>query len=186
MFHTAASKYPEKFQFIDWADRKLGRFENKMRMKQLGGAIYSFKQLLKEFMILGLSKATEDTINAIKEVGGKNFNIWANDELKLRFHHQMRFIRALGNVIKHGNSRIIDNGHLNNNFLIKKCGISDGTDIFYLDFDTKKYIFYTFVFLSCLSSHLTGIPTAFSRWTSEKREYNRFEKYFIPDVFKKL
>jgi hypothetical protein len=140
-----------------WVDEALGQFDNKGRMKQLGGFVSFGRSLLREFCILGMAKVFEDILVSSREMGLREFDIWSGDELGLPYHHQIRCIRNLANVIKHNNSRIVVGGGSACRFLLEKAGFAPGTSLGNMEFDEERSLFQIYVFLVALCGHLTGV-----------------------------
>ena len=156
-FKVTLEKQIESAADIPWFDSSLGHFENKSRMKQLGAFVNFSRELQREFCILGMAKVIEDLLVSAKDLRLPAFDMWSGDELKLPYHHHMRCIRNLANVVKHNGSRIVAGGGSACHFLITKAGYKPGTEIAHIDFDIEKSLFQTYAFLSALSCHLTGV-----------------------------
>jgi hypothetical protein len=156
-FKVTFEKQIENARQMPWFDATLGHLENKSRMKELGAFVYFSRELLREFCILGMAKVIEDVLASAEDLGLPTFDIWSGDELQLPYHHNIRCVRNLANVIKHNNSRIVEGGGSACRFLIEKAGCKPGTDIALLDFDIEKSLFQTEAFLFALCSHLTGL-----------------------------
>ena len=157
-FKVASEKQIETIGKMRWFNEALERGENKDRMKQLGGFLSFSRTLLREFSILGMAKAFENVIVTSKELGLPEFKIWSGDKLGLPYHHEMRCVRNFANVVKHNDSRIVDDGNRACRFLIDEADFKPGTTIAHMEFDIEKSLFQTWAFLGALSSHLTGVP----------------------------
>ena len=115
-----------------WWDDSLGRYEQKIRMKEVGGGTFQFIGFLHENSILALTKVIEDISIQLKR------------DLKFKFdsvknHHNVIYlkelltIRALSNVIKHNVSVLDRKSSESAKYLVDDCGLDDGTDLrFYI------------------------------------------------------
>ncbi len=172
-FQVAIHAQIERIAKTDWLDASLSRRDNKDRKKELGGFLFFSRDLLREFEILGMAKTFDDTLVLAKELGLPAFNIWADNELRLPYYHEMRSVRALANVIKHNGSRIVAGGGEACRFLIEKVGFKPDTQIAYIDFDIEKALYQTYVFLDALSGYLTGVAV-------ETIDFEQFKTSVLP------
>lgn len=156
-FEVAIRAQIEGVAKTDWFDPSLSHLENKTRKKQLGGFLFFSRDLLREFEILGMAKTLEDVLVEATGLGLPSFDIWAGDDLNLPYHHEMRCVRSLANVIKHSASRIVAGGGPACQFLIERAGFKPDTEIAYIGFDLEKALYQTYVFLDALSGHLAGV-----------------------------
>ena len=155
-FQAAVAMHVGEMAKAPWFDPSLGRLDNKSRMKELGGFLFLSKELLREFLILGMAKAFEDFVGEAADLGLPRFDLWQGDALALPYHHEVRCIRNLANVIKHNGSRIVDGGGPACASLIQ-AGFPSGAAISDLDFDIERALYQSYVFLDALTGHLTRV-----------------------------
>ena len=74
--YRATDKAISEMKKIEWYDPKASRSHNKQVMKDLGGAMFSYRKFLTEMMILGIAKSNEDLAVDIYDVLGREFVIW--------------------------------------------------------------------------------------------------------------
>lgn len=172
-FQVAIRTQIERISKTEWFDANLSRRYNKDRKNELGRFLFFSRDLLREFEILGMAKIFDDILVMAKELGMPAFNIWAGDELKLPYHHEMRSVRAFANVIKHNGSRIVAGGGEACRFLIEKVGFKPDTRIADIDFDIEKALYQTYVFLDALSGYLTGVAV-------ETVDFEQFKSTVLP------
>jgi hypothetical protein len=163
----------------EWKDPKLSYGENKFRMKMLGGLVFSYRRFVAELSLIALAKALEDLLAEASDLGCVKFEIWKGDELRLRYHHDMRFIRALANVVRHSNSRVTDNKVKNHRFLIDKCRVSPGSEVEYLRLDIPRQAYRAYWFLLQLAAHLAGVEAEAVPRT-ETVGFRRFCRVMLP------
>jgi hypothetical protein len=178
-FHVLIHADIERLTNRQWKDPRLSYGENKFRMKMLGGIVFSYRRFAAELSLLALAKALEDMLVEASDLGCRKFSIWKGDELRLRYHHEMRYIRALANTVKHSQSRIIDNASKNNRFLIDECGVRPGNEVEHLRIDVPRHVYRVYWFLMQLAAHLAGVEAD----VVPKREGNgfrRFERLMLP------
>jgi hypothetical protein len=178
-FHVLIHADLERVGNRRWKDPKLSYGDYKFRKKILGGLVFSYRRFAAELSLLALAKALEDTLVEASELGCRTFNIWKGDELRFRYHHDMRYIRALANTIKHSQSRIVDNKERNNRFLIDECGVRPGYEIEHLRIDIPRHVYRVYWFLKQLAAHLAGVIAE----AVPKRESNgflQFERLMLP------
>jgi hypothetical protein len=178
-FQVAIHAQIEEVSKTEWFDASLSHLENKTRNKQLGGFVFFSRDLLREFMILGMAKTFEDLLVEAKDLGLPTFNIWAGQELELPYHHEMRCVRSLANVIKHNGSRIVDGGGEACGFLIDTAGYKADTEIAYIDFDLEKALYQTYVFLDALSGYLTRVAVE-PPLPDAAADFERFKSGVLP------
>ncbi|MBI4561238.1 MAG: hypothetical protein HY724_04265 [Candidatus Rokubacteria bacterium] len=182
-FYASTCTQIDRLAKHPWEDENLTHSENKFRMKALGGLLFSCRRFAKELSILALAKALEDLSFEAEQLGCPKFNVWKGDELGLRYHRDMRYIRVLANVIKHSGSRVVDNGEKNNRFLIDKCGVTPGSEVEYLNIDIPRYVYRIHWFLDQLAAHLTGVePPQVPK--HERRGFTRFRRTILPSFVK--
>jgi hypothetical protein len=178
-FKVTFEKQIDSARETPWFDGSLGHFENKSRMKQLGAFVNFSHDLLREFCILGIAKVIEDVLVSAKDLGLPAFDMWSGDELRLPYHHNMRCVRNLANVVKHNSSRIVEGGGSACRFLIEKAGYKPGTEIAHIEFDIEKSLFQTYAFLGALSSYLTGVNLRI-HLDDEAAAFERFKSGALP------
>lgn len=114
-------------------------YADKHEMKHLGGTLIQMNEKFVEFIILGISKVVEDTFNLLGPVAPPNFKIWDPQIVPLRFSKEVRWIRHVGNVIKHYNSHVDTSTasskqkHNSCVSLVRDFGARDDTPVAYLD-----------------------------------------------------
>jgi len=183
-FQVAIHAQIEQVAKTDWFDARAGHLDNKIRKKQLDGFLFFSRDLLREFEILGMAKTFEDVLVEARKLGLPAFTIWAGDELKLPFHHEMRCVRSLANVIKHNGSRIVAGGGEACRFLIEKAGFRAGTEIAYVDFDLEKALYQTYVFLDALSGQLCGVAVD-PPFSDATVDFEQFKSGILPWFLKR-
>jgi hypothetical protein len=114
---------------IDWRDEALGRFENKIRMKEVGGAAMSFSEFLHENSILALAKIIEDTSIDLKRDASFKFDV-IKEHHDVLFLKELQTIKALANVIKHNVSVLERKTSKSAKFLVDECGMANGWDLY--------------------------------------------------------
>lgn len=107
---------------------------NKDEMKELGGKISQMTDKSMEFFLLGISKMVEDFFNNLEQFGNIKLDVWDSSLESIMFSKEIRFIRRLGNIIKHHNS-VIDSskGNRDAKELIAQYGFKDDTPIHWLN-----------------------------------------------------
>lgn len=169
-----------------WQDDSLSRYQEKLRMKQVGGASFQFNEFLYENTILALAKVIEDT-----SIELKRFTKFKFDSVKK--HHDVIFlselqtIRAIGNVIKHNLSYLERNSSESAKFLIDECGLSDGCSLRYYilskheSFNVVEYI--PKIYLSMLSLVEKALGVRHPIQDKEYEEaFNFIYENLIPEV----
>lgn len=109
----------------EWKDDSLGRFEQKMRMKEVGGATFQFAEFLHENAIMSLAKAIEDTSIELKRFVNFKFDSVKNHH-NVIYLEELQTIRALANVIKHNVSHLERNSSESAKFLVDERGMENG------------------------------------------------------------
>lgn len=183
-FHTSTTEHIARLAKQPWRDKALSYGEHKFRMKALGGLIFSYRRFVKELSILALAKALEDFLVEAEGLGCAKFDIWKGNELRLRYHHDMRYIRALANTIKHSSSRVVDNQSKGNRFLIGECGVIPGTEVEFLNIDIPRYVYRTYWFLHQLAVHLTAVRAPHVP-KHEGRGFAKFSRATILELLKR-
>jgi len=173
---------------ITWFDPELGRFANKMRMKEVGGAAFSYRAYLTESTILSLSKSLEDVWIDLKTKFGVKFDIW-HPTLHSEFEQEAKLVRALANVIKHNQSRINSDNSEHAKFLVQQCNLPEGIEVQYLTagspplLDLQTLIYKTYLFSLDLIRQVTG----YTHEILEVRENERYalvREYLVPEILK--
>jgi hypothetical protein len=182
-FHALIHADIERLANREWKDPKLSYRKNKFRMKILGGLVFSYRRFAAELSLLALAKALEDVLVEASDLGCRKFNIWQGDELGLSYHHDMRYIRALANSVKHSQSRIIDNGLKSNRFLIDECGVQPGYEVEHLRMDIPRHAYRVYWFLKQLAAHLAGVE-AEAVPKRERNGFRQFERLMLPAFLK--
>ncbi len=163
---TATNEKIEEMLEHPWMDPTLSHRENKHRMKQLGGAAFSYRGKLSELTILGMAKLIEDVLNDIHDDTGIKLNFW-DPGLTLRHHDTAIMVRCLANVIKHHRSLIVYGSCPDADRLIDEFGFSD---VFAIDDwrigvpegvekDLVVVLYHLDWFLRDLVSHALGIES---------------------------
>tara|TARA_Y100001949_G_scaffold166147_1_gene162526 strand:- start:986 stop:1717 length:732 start_codon:yes stop_codon:yes gene_type:complete len=111
-----------------WWDEDLGRFEQKMRMKEVGGAAFQFDEFLHESSIMSLAKVIEDTSIELKRFVNFKFDSVKN-HCGVIYLKELQTIRALANVIKHNVSILERNSSESAKFLVDECGMKNGWEL---------------------------------------------------------
>src|SRR6266581_1185000 len=158
---------------------KKSKVSFKFRMKMLGGIVFSYRQFSAKLSILALTKVYEDTMVEAEDLGCKRFNIWKGDDLTFKYHHEMRYILALANIVKHSQSRVLDNRQPSNRFLIDACGIAPGSQVEYLGVDIPRYVYRVYWFMMQLVAYLTDIR-AERVPTNEGKGVGAFKAFMLP------
>lgn len=117
----------EEIASTPWADNSLDRFENKQRMKDVGGAAFQYFVYLHESSILSLAKVIDDTARDLKVVFKFRFDSFNNDHGVSNLN-TLQLIRCLANVIKHNGSELVRSSSTSATFLVDKCGMKNGWD----------------------------------------------------------
>ncbi len=172
----------------EWQDDSLDRYEQKIRMKEVGGATFQFIEFLHENTIMALSKVIEDTSIELKRFVKFKFD-------SVKEHHdviylkELQTIRALANVIKHNVSHLERSTSESAKFLVDECGMMNGytLDAFILShheaFNIIEYIPKVYLAMSSLVEMALG-----SRHRILDLEYNdAFDdiyEFLIPEVIR--
>lgn len=108
-----------------WWDDSLDRYEQKTRMKEVGGATFKFIEFLHENTIIALAKVIEDTSIELKRFVKFKFDS-VKDHYDVIYLKELQTIRALANVIKHNVSHLERNTSESAKFLVDECGMTNG------------------------------------------------------------
>ncbi len=184
--YLATSEKVMQLANTTWYDEKLDRFENKMRMKEVGGSTFQYEIFLHENSILALAKAIEDTSIELKRRLDFKFDS-VHEHHDVRYVREMQLIRALANVIKHNVSRIERATSESAKYLVDECGAQNGVtlDALILSgselFDVVSYVPKVFLSLLDIVEKATGIH---HEWLDLKYDeaFNRIYQHLIPDV----
>ena len=163
--YLATRERIDKFRDISWFDPKLNRFDNKLRMKTVGGSRAQYLIFLKTSAILTLAKAIEDCLFLAKKETGWTLRFWRDAD---RFEHGIdaKEVRSLANILKHNYSIIDALESTSAEFLIQNCGYDEGTSLETLMFEDKgvfdipKTITSIYCFLLSVTEKVTGIRHA--------------------------
>ncbi|EGQ8681852.1 hypothetical protein K6672_000620 [Vibrio vulnificus] len=108
-----------------WQDESLSRYEQKIRMKEVGGATFQFIEFLHENAIMSLAKVIEDTSIELKRFAKFKFDSVKNHH-EVIYLKELQTIRALANVIKHNVSYLERSSSESAKFLVDECGMTNG------------------------------------------------------------
>jgi len=111
-----------------WVDESLDRYNNKMRMKDVGAAAIQYNDYVHETAILSLAKAIDDTVRDLKRAFNFRFDSFDNNH-DVSNARILQMIRALANVIKHNGSHLVSGSSTSATFLVQECGMRDGWDL---------------------------------------------------------
>lgn len=171
-----------------WQDDTLDRYENKIRMKEVGGATFQYIEFLHENSIMSLAKAIEDTSIELKRFAKFKFDSVENHH-DVIFRHELQTIRALANVIKHNVSHLERNTSESAKFLVDECGMMNGytLDAFILShhkaFNISEYIPKVYLSLLSLVEMALGAKHRLSELSYDEA-YNEIYESLIPEVIK--
>jgi len=119
-----------------WLDLKLSRRDNKDRMKELGGALFGYRRFLTEMTISSAANAIEAVRANIILVTSVRLDFWKSSppvpRLKLA-----REVLCLTNVIKHNRGQLKRGSSQHAEFLIDKCGLPDGAELYLIPFNME-------------------------------------------------
>lgn len=171
-----------------WQDDTLDRYENKIRMKEVGGATFQYIEFLHENSIMSLAKAIEDTSIELKRFAKFKFDSVENHH-DVIYRHELQTIRALANVIKHNVSHLERNTSESAKFLVDECGMMNGytLDAFILShheaFNISEYIPKVYLSLLSLIEMALGTKHRLSELPYDEA-YNEIYESLIPEVIK--
>jgi hypothetical protein len=171
-----------------WQDDTLDHFENKVRMKEVGGATFQFIEFLHENSIMALAKAIEDTSIELKRFVKFKFDSITNHH-NVIFLKELQTIRALANVIKHNVSYLERSTSESARFLVDECGMINGYTLnaFILShheaFNISEYIPKVYLSLLSLVEMALGIKHRLSELPYEEA-FNQIYIFLIPEVIK--
>lgn len=186
MFREAAEAHLEQLSQYDWYDERLSRFENKLRMKELGGALFGIRKYLRELTIIGLAKTMEDFFGFVKETADQTFRIWDHDDLGLLFHREARYVWALNNVIKHNNSVVGDSASSKNAaYLVNAMGLSEGDQIELLPLDERRLFFQIHGFLDDFTTVVAGIDRVDPARYETEEAFSEFAEDMTPGFLRR-
>jgi hypothetical protein len=173
---------------IEWLDKSLSRCENKIRMKEVGGASMQYMEFLHENSILALAKVVEDTSIELKRSLNFKFDSIRNNH-DVIFAKELRIIRALSNVIKHNVSQLDRNSSESARFLVDECGMKNGftLNVFihsqHETFNIIEYIPKVYLALLDLVNKATGEKHRLLDLAYEEA-FNEIYNFLIPEVSK--
>jgi hypothetical protein len=170
----------------DWYDETLDRFQNKLRMKEVGGSAFQYQIFLHENSILALAKAIEDTAIELRRFTKFKFDS-VREHHGARYVKEMQTIRALANVIKHNLSTIQRSTSESAKFLVDECGVQDNVTLDGLIlsgsglFSVVEYIPKVFLGLLDVVEKATGIRHQLLDLNFNEA-FNEIYEHLIPDV----
>lgn len=136
-----------KLETLPWLDKDLSRFENKSRMKQLGGSMYIYSINSRKMIIHSLMNLQESLFHNLKREN-LNLNFW-NLHSDIQFYTEIKCLRQLNNCLKHANGEInIDD--VKNNELVSFYDLQRNTSFEYLEIDIDNLIYSMYCFLKIL------------------------------------
>lgn len=160
--YLATLEKVRQLQDTDWYDEKLDRFQNKMRMGEVGGSAFQYAIFLHENSVLALAKAIEDTGIELKRFHKFKFDS-VKEHHNIRYLKELQTIRALANVIKHNLSTVERSSSESAKFLVDNCGVKDNAELEHLIlsgsdlFDIVKYVPKVFLALLELVEKALGV-----------------------------
>lgn len=136
----------------EWFNPSEDRYENKDRMKELGGSLTLAKWHMQETVILFLARTIEDVIFGLEEMKGLKVNIWKLDPKDYVYLSEAQEIRHLSNVIRHNSGHILKGAGDSSNKLISDFGYSDQARVGQIKFDIDQKLFHVYCFCVELAS----------------------------------
>lgn len=112
----------------EWYDGEKSRLENKMKMKELGGVLFSYSEFLAASTIHLLADILEDTWTTLRKDIGFEYDLW-KPSVSVEFEHEARLARAAANVLKHNRGRLTSKTSQHAKFLVDDCGLIDGYEL---------------------------------------------------------
>ncbi|PNH87196.1 hypothetical protein C1M56_14960 [Vibrio diazotrophicus] len=172
----------------EWHDPSLSRHEQKMRMKDVGGATFQFLEFLHENSVISLAKVVEDTSIELKRFAKFKFDSVKNhhDVIYLK---ELQTLRALANVIKHNVSFLDRSSSESAKFLVDECGMTNGytLDTFILSnhdsFNIIEYIPKVYISMCSLVEKALGTKHHVLNMPYDEA-FNFTYKSLIPDIIK--
>lgn len=164
----------------------MDRYENKVRMKEVGGAGMQYKFFLKQSAILTLAKAIEDCFIDYEREIGTTLKFW---KVAGTFPHgdYAKEVRALANIMKHNQSVIIGSSSTDAKYLVMQRGYPDNIllDLLMLQdaraFDIPTTLENIYCFLMEVVEKGTGYRHAFLNL--EKSELTKaLRDHLVPSV----
>jgi len=168
-------------QFLNsphWLDPKETRRGNKERLKEQGGVGFQFRRFIWEMTISSLANAIEATEISIRKVSGTKFNIWKPGKFRSAHTTTATKVLCLNNVIKHNRGLLDRRTSQHAKFLVEKCGMVDGYEIYIFEFDFEAMIRAVFFYLHDRGS-TTGDAPRTPRWAVESL-YRKILPNFLP------
>jgi len=178
--HRATHDKIHEMLTIKWYDPKSDRWDNKQRMKELGGSIMSYQKFLMLNSITSVANFLESFHALIKCTTGQKLNIWDSRSNKLPHITDARMAHALSNVIKHNQAIIQRSSSTSARYLVDFCGIQDGIPVELAPIDIESLLFKMFVFGNAVIQKVTKYSGPLHP-TSKARLRNIFEA-LVPDI----
>jgi len=173
-YRSTCQKMDELSREEMWLDLKLSRRDNKDRMKELGGALFGYRRFLTEMTISSAANATEAVRANIILVTSVRLDFWKSSppvpRLKLA-----REVLCLTNVIKHNRGQLKRGSSQHAEFLIDKCGLPDGADLYLIPFNMEFMLRQIYAFLLGICSFAMHQPRV------PDKEVERYYKMLLPD-----
>jgi hypothetical protein len=170
----------------NWYDVKLERYDNKLRMKEVGGAYYQYLVFLKTSGILTMAKSIEDTLFLVKHEAGQTIKFWKEAD-RFEFGASAKEIRALANIMKHNLSIVNSAQSSSGAYLVNQCAYPDNVDVHLLmmedknTFDIPATIVRIYCFLLSVVEKVTNVRHPFLDLDSEDRT-TAIRNHLIPEV----
>lgn len=170
-----------------WWDDSLGRYEQKARMKEVGGGTFQFLGFLHENSVLALTKVIEDISIQLKRDLKFKFD-------SVRCHHdviylkELQTLRALSNVIKHNVSFLDRKSSESAKFLVDDCGLVDGHELRYYILSNHEvfkiidYIPKLYISMLSLVEKAIGVKHPLLDKSFEEA-FNIIYEHLVPEVF---
>jgi hypothetical protein len=170
----------EELASTDWYDESSDRFENKTRLKELGGAVFSYSDFLVASTIHLLSNILEDTwIEMKRDLRDFTYDLW-RPPINAEEEKAARTVRAAANVLKHNQGRLDTRTSEHARYLVNECGLTDGFELtLFAQGDEPKLdpldLIYR-CYLYCLD--LASKAYECRNWTADLEEDTRKQKVF--------
>jgi len=149
-----------------WLDPKDSHRGNKERFKMQGGVGFQFRRFIWEMTIGSLANAIEAFEISIRKVTKSKFDIWNPEKFKSAHLHTARQVVCLNNIIKHNQGHLNRKSSKHAKFLVDKCGLTDGYEIYLFEFNFEEIIRSVFYYLHDRASTTCVSPRA-PRWAIE-------------------
>lgn len=161
-----------------WFDAKDSRRGNKDRFKMQGGVGYQFRRFIWETTLSSLANAIEAVEISIRKATAAKFEIWKPGKFRSAHTNTAKRVLCLNNVIKHNRGLLNKRTSQHAKFLVEKCGMIDGYEIYLFDFDFEAIIRGIFFYLHDRASTTCSAPRT-PRWAVESL-YRRILPDFLP------